>query len=165
MVTDRSNEGPRDEAALSTRPLDTFPDLWTIGYEGRELGEFLRVLRSRKVKSLVDVRELPLSRRKGFSKSSLYAALAEEGINYLHLRALGSPRDLRHLYRAGGSRDEFMSEYSDYLSRQDDSLRILMAMIATCTLAIMCVESDYRDCHRSVIGQRLANRGLQVGHL
>jgi uncharacterized protein (DUF488 family) len=159
-------QGFREERATdSAGPLEPPPDLWTVGYEGRELAAFLELLHERNIESLIDVRELPLSRRRGFSKSSLGDALSRAGIQYIHLRALGSPRALRHRYKAGGERSAFMADYSAHLSRQQEALSILIALVATTTLAIMCFENDYRDCHRSVIGQHLADSGLQVGHL
>src|SRR3982751_5880304 len=75
--------------------------IFTIGYEGTTVAEFLAALQAAGVKRVIDVRALPLSRRPGFSKTSLKNALAEEGIEYLHLKALGTPADGRSAARAG----------------------------------------------------------------
>src|SRR5438093_11909085 len=75
--------------------------IFTIGYEGATVGEFLDALREAGVERLIDVRALPLSRRPGFSKSPLRAALAEAGIEYVHLKALGTPAEGRAAARAG----------------------------------------------------------------
>src|SRR3954447_15665830 len=65
--------------------------LFTIGYEGRELDEFLAALANAKVDRLIDIRELPLSRRRGFSKTPLRTALEGAGIEYVHMRSAGNP--------------------------------------------------------------------------
>ena len=65
--------------------------IFTIGYEGATVGEFLAALQDAGVERVIDVRALPLSRRPGFSKSPLGAALEEAGIDYVHLKALGTP--------------------------------------------------------------------------
>src|SRR3954465_10147645 len=75
--------------------------IFTIGYEGATVGEFLDALREAGVERLIDVRALPLSRRPGFSKSPLRAALEEAGIEYVHLKALGTPAEGRSAARAG----------------------------------------------------------------
>src|SRR5207237_10033602 len=75
--------------------------IFTIGYQGATVGEFLAALRQAGIEQVIDVRALPLSRRPGFSKSPLRAALEEAGINYVHLKALGTPADGRAAARAG----------------------------------------------------------------
>src|SRR3990170_89756 len=75
--------------------------IFTIGYEATTMGEFLAALASAGVERVIDVRALPLSRRPGFSKSPLRAALAEAGIDYVHLRALGTPAAGREAARKG----------------------------------------------------------------
>jgi uncharacterized protein (DUF488 family) len=75
--------------------------IFTIGYEGTTVGEFLAALKAAGVQRLIDVRAVPNSRRPGFSKTPLRNALAEAGIDYVHLRALGTPSDGRGAARAG----------------------------------------------------------------
>ena len=78
--------------------------IFTIGYEATTMAEFLAALNEAGVERVIDVRALPLSRRPGFSKSPLRAALAEAGIDYVHLKALGTPADGRSAARAAGRR-------------------------------------------------------------
>src|SRR5215213_9849417 len=75
--------------------------IFTIGYEGATMGEFLGALQIAKVERVIDVRAVPNSRRPGFSKTPLRNALAEIGIDYVHLRALGTPAAGREAARAG----------------------------------------------------------------
>src|SRR4051794_19801554 len=79
--------------------------IFTIGYEGTTVPEFVATLKSAGVARVIDVRALPLSRRPGFSKSPLKAALEEVGIEYLHLKALGTPPEGRAAARAGRHSD------------------------------------------------------------
>ena len=79
--------------------------IFTIGYEGATVGEFLAALQQAGVKRVIDVRAVPNSRRPGFSKTPLRNALAETGIDYVHLRALGTPADGRAAARAGRQKD------------------------------------------------------------
>ena len=75
--------------------------IFTIGYEGATVGEFVDALQKAGVERVIDIRALPLSRRPGFSKTPLRGALAEAGIEYVHLKALGTPADGRAAARGG----------------------------------------------------------------
>ena len=126
--------------------------LFTIGYEATTMGEFLDALKSAGVRRVIDVRAVPTSRRPGFSKTPLRNALAEIGIDYVHLRALGTPSDGRAAARAG---------------RQDDLERIYAAqlelpeaMVAAEQMrelanekpsALLCYERDPAACHRTLL--------------
>src|SRR4051794_37749713 len=79
--------------------------IFTIGYEGTTVPDFIATLKCAGVERVIDVRALPLSRRPGFSKSPLKAALEQAGIEYLHLKALGTPPDGRAAARAGRHSD------------------------------------------------------------
>ena len=79
--------------------------IFTIGYEGATVGEFIAALQSAGIERVLDVRALPLSRRPGFSKSSLRASLEQSGIEYIHLKALGTPSEGRTAARAGRHAD------------------------------------------------------------
>src|SRR5262245_54449358 len=79
--------------------------IFTIGYEATTMAEFLAALKGAGVERVIDVRALPLSRRPGFSKSPLRAALNEAGIDYVHLKALGTPADGRSAARDGRQED------------------------------------------------------------
>ena len=128
--------------------------LFTIGYEGAQLADFLATLACHRVSVVVDVRELPLSRRKGFSKNRLAAALATVGILYRHERALGAPRDIRHRLRDGGNLVTYFRGFERYLSTQAVSLE---DVAETCmgNVALLCFERDYTMCHRSSVAREL----------
>ena len=87
----------------------------TIGYEGRQLDEFIAELVGRRVEVVFDVRENAISRKPGFSKRRLGEALAVAGIEYRHLSSLGNPRSNRDAFRAGepAARDVFLRHLDD----------------------------------------------------
>lgn len=141
------------------------PRIWTIGYEGRDPKDFVAALRDAKVQRVVDVRELPLSRKVGFSKASLARGLEAAGIAYTHLRALGTPRPIRHALKSGGDVETFRRDYRQHAEGQPDALRELEALAAKERCAMLCVEADAAVCHRGVLAEMLEARGWRVTHL
>ena len=141
-------------------------ELRTIGYEGRSLERFLDRLGAASVTLLVDVRELPLSRRRGFSKRGLASALEQAGIGYRHLRALGAPRPLRRAYRDSGDFETFAAAYRAHLAGQWEALAEVAAEAACGGVALLCFEADAERCHRSLIASALCRDAeLRVRHL
>ena len=137
----------------------------TIGYEGKTIEQFLAELSSAGIRQVIDVRELPLSRKNGFSKGALARHLREAHILYRHIPELGSPRGLRHVYKNGGSSEKFMEGYSSHLDKNRDSFEMMRGLALGLQSAILCFEKDYRDCHRRVLAERLASEGFRLNHL
>jgi uncharacterized protein (DUF488 family) len=143
-------------------------ELMTIGYEGLSPVEFFGILRRCKVSTVVDVRELPISRRKGFAKSALAAGLAENGIKYTHVPALGCPRDVRHAYREDGDWQQYTRRFKAYLETRLSALEELSELLGKERCCLLCFEEDYNFCHRRFIAERVAafvNSALRVFHL
>ncbi len=139
--------------------------LYTIGYEGSNVADFLATLRAVGVTTLLDVRELPISRRKGFSKSALGEALRAAGIAYQHERLLGSPRNVRHRLKATGDMTAFLSDYEVHIAQQAGLLDDLAATLSG-NVALMCYERDSRHCHRRVVARELGRRfGIEPRHI
>ena len=139
----------------------------TIGYEGRAQHDVLRLLSEARVELLVDVRIRAQSRKPGLSKTSLAAGLGEAGIDYLHLRDLGTPLEIRAEYRAKDPAAK--DHYCAYL-REDDAAQVALTELARLVgerrVAILCFEHDPRTCHRMVIVEELAHlHGIDVEHL
>lgn len=144
------------------------PTLFTIGYEQHPSpAALIKELRAAGVRRLVDVRELPLSRRQGFSKAALGAALGRAKIEYLHVRALGNPKQYRALYKVGKIR-EGEKRYRAHLHNGSYSALIELGESlrgsATC---LLCFEESHEECHRAVIVEALQERidKLKVVHL
>jgi uncharacterized protein (DUF488 family) len=125
----------------------------------------LGVLKRARVALLLDVREIALSRRKGFSKSALSQALATAGIDYRHERTLGSPKEIRHQLRADGDYSRYFRDFREYLASQRKLLDHLAAELSG-TVVLLCYERNPAECHRSVVAQALASRAkTSVHHL
>ena len=131
-------------------------NLFTIGYEGALLADFIRSLISNGIDTLIDVRELPLSRRKGFSKSSLSATLNKHGILYIHNRALGAPKPIRNRLRETGDYSTYFRQFNSYLETQTAVLEKLVMDSAKSAVVLMCFEKDPAECHRSAVARELA---------
>jgi len=141
--------------------------IYTLGYEGAALPDFIRTLKDTGVSLLLDVRELPQSRRPGFSKRALSAALADVGIAYRHVRQLGDPKPGRDAARRGAM-EEFRSIFNAHLNLEasQKALQEVAQEANAETVVLMCYERAPRDCHRSLVAQRLVNfRSFQVVNL
>lgn len=144
---------------------DRLSGLATIGYEGVSLAAFLATLKAAGVTLLLDVRELPSSRRKGFSKTPLSQALSKSGIGYQHERALGAPRHIRHRLREDGDLKRYFADFREYLATQDGLLDELARPLSGC-VALLCFERHPSECHRSVVAAALARRTARaIEHL
>ena len=142
--------------------------LCTIGYEGSSPAAWLDTLRAHSVQVVVDVRDLPLSRRRGFSKSALQESLGESGLEYVHVRALGNPKELRQALKTGLPFDDFARTFTALLDDRDDALDLVAALSLDKRVCLLCFEEDPAHCHRSLVADRLAamsNGALEVEHL
>ena len=134
--------------------------LSTIGYEGKTVEEFLAQLEGAGVELVIDVRAVAASRRPGFSKTAMAAALRERGIDYLHLRALGTPKPGREAARKGRIA-EMRAIYDTQLQTPEAELAMEQAHSAASERhsALLCFEAEAGCCHRAVVAERLAARG------
>ena len=136
----------------------------TIGYEGANVDDFLATLDAIGVDLLLDIRELPISRRRGFAKTALREGLASVGIEYRHEPRLGSPKTIRNQLRDDGNYQKFFKDFERYLGKQSDLLKKLAEELQG-TVALMCYERDYLTCHRSSVATALSGlTGLKPKH-
>ncbi|MBR0551518.1 DUF488 family protein [Stakelama marina] len=126
--------------------------IFTIGYEGATVDELIGTLRSAGVKRLIDVRALPLSRRPGFSKTALGAALGEAGIDYRHLKALGTPKEGRDAAKKG-DRVTLEAVYAGQLDLPEAQVQAaqMRELAAEMPTALLCYERDPCMCHRTLL--------------
>jgi uncharacterized protein (DUF488 family) len=126
--------------------------IFTIGYEATTVPEFVAALRKAGVERVIDVRALPLSRRPGFSKSGLKAALAESGIEYLHLKALGTPADGRAAARARRHSD-LERIYAGQLELPEAIAQgaLMIELARERPTALLCMEREPAHCHRTLL--------------
>ena len=130
-------------------------NLFTIGYEGTRLEDFLTTLRAANIDLLVDVREIPISRRRGFSKTAIGQALEASGICYRHEKQLGSPKTIRHKLREDGNYARFFKAFEQHLAKQRSLLQMLTKELKG-NVALMCYEKDHDSCHRNLVAAALS---------
>ncbi|MFL9841811.1 DUF488 domain-containing protein [Sphingomonas sp. ST-64] len=126
--------------------------VFTIGYEGATMDSFLAALERAGVEQVIDVRQLPLSRRPGFSKTPLATALGERGISYVHLKALGTPKPGRDAAKKG-DRATLEAVYSGQLELPEAQAAAarMRDLIAQKPSALLCFERDPCLCHRTLL--------------
>jgi uncharacterized protein (DUF488 family) len=128
------------------------PAIYTIGYEQATQAAVIDALKGAGVEVLADIRYLPLSRRPGFSKSSLKAAVEEAGIEYRHFKQLGTPAHGRSAARRG-DHAELSRIYAGQLELPEAMAQMgeLRETAAGQRVALLCYERDASECHRALL--------------
>lgn len=142
--------------------------LCTIGYEGYATSDWISTLLRHGVEAVVDVRDLPLSRKPGFSKSQLTRSLAAVDIDYVHLRALGNPRPYREALHNGLDFGTFSGMFLSLLDEQKPALEQVLDQATIKRVCLLCYEEDPDRCHRSIVAERVRSMDaerLEVVHL
>jgi uncharacterized protein (DUF488 family) len=136
--------------------------LFTIGYEGRTQDEYLALLTGAGVTLLADVRRNPISRKKGFSKSTLAQGCASVGIRYEHLPELGIASEKRKNLATQVDVDALFAEYQrDWLPAQGATLAKICAWIeAGERVALTGFEREPGQCHRHCVAEALGGSEL-----
>ena len=141
--------------------------LYTIGYERASVAAFLAALHRQGVEHVIDVRDLPLSRRAGFSKTALANALADVGIAYSHLKPLGTPPEGREANR----RRQWPAFWAIVHARLQSpealaALARAVNLAAAAPSALLCFEADPCICHRLRVGQLMCeSHDFELRHL
>ena len=133
--------------------------LATIGYEGSTLDEVIGRLKEARVELVVDVRAVASSRRAGFSKTLLAGSLKAAGIDYLHLRPLGTPKAGRQAARAGRTA-EMRAIFETHMAEPEAQLALAQAteLAMARPVALLCFEADAGGCHRAIVADRIRER-------
>ena len=142
--------------------------LFTIGYEGRDLDTFLDCLAQNGIECLLDVREVAYSRKKGFSRTALAKALEMKGIRYVHLKDLGSPGALRDELKSGGDYGKFFRGMEEHLATQRETIAEAHSHAVQMRCCLMCYEKLAAMCHRKIVARKIKQHdgnGLEVKHL
>ena len=117
--------------------------LFTLGYEGLDLAAFAALLARHGVETVVDVRQLPLSRKPGFSKQALRHELQQAGFGYTHIGALGCPRPVRDAYKHDRDWARYTEGFMRHLGQQQSAIGELAALARTTRCALLCLEADF----------------------
>jgi uncharacterized protein (DUF488 family) len=142
-------------------------DLLTIGYEGCTIDDVLATLCTARVGLLIDVRAVPLSRKPGFSKRQLAAGLDVQGIRYLHLQALGTPKAGRNAVRAGHP-ERMVPIFHAHMEGDRPQIELAQAidLSRTARVCLFCFERNPAHCHRHILAEMITARtGQPISHL
>lgn len=131
----------------------------TVGYEGARLDDFVATLQEVMVDVLIDIRDVPVSRKRGFSKRALSDALRAVDIDYIHMRKLGDPRPGREAARRGDI-EEFQRIFRSHLAENStqEALQEAVEIAQSARACLLCYERQHACCHRSIVAEAMAER-------
>jgi uncharacterized protein (DUF488 family) len=140
--------------------------IYTLGYQGLSLDEYISLLKEHPIRLVIDVRAVAWSHKPGFAKSAMQSGLRDSGIDYLHLQSAGNP------FRKDEDGENVMMKYRAYLQKHPEPLdrievEIQQASKNNESICLTCFEKAPQDCHRSIIAEQLLTRNprLHVIHL
>ena len=139
----------------------------TIGYEGSTIEDFIATLTLADVRVLIDIRDVPVSRKRGFSKKALSMTLEGAGIGYVHLRDLGDPKPGRDAAKRGDMQT-FERIFRTHLegSAAQKALEQAISIASGERVCLLCFERDHSGCHRAIVAEEMAGReAFQIRHL
>ena len=143
-------------------------ELFTIGYEGTDIDTFIANLKRHAIDCLLDVRELPISRKRGFSKSALAERLESEDITYVHLKELGAPKAVREELKLRRDYRVYFRKIENYLAGNKGYVDKAYAYVKKDRCCLMCFELIAATCHRKVVAKKikeLDGNGLRVRNI
>ena len=142
--------------------------IFTAGYEGTTIDAFFYTLLLYGVQKIIDVREIPISRKKGFSKNAFKLEAEKRHIEYFHLKQLGCPKEIRHAYREHRDWQRYLQDFIPYLKTQKEELIHLLEVAKQDTICLVCFEADANFCHRLCVVEavnELSNYRFEIIHL
>ena len=143
--------------------------LFTTGYQGQSIKEFINKLLASKINAIVDIRENPVSRKPGFSKNKLQKKLNVAGIDYYHFQELGTPKPLRNFLVMSQNYDRFFEEYSQFLPEFQDALDDIVEIgSSNKRICLLCFEKDPHLCHRQIVAKVISlytGKEIEVIHI
>lgn len=140
--------------------------IFTIGYEGASVESLIQTLVNLEIDVLADVRELPLSRKKGLSKKALSQKLNEAGIEYIHFKELGDPKPGRDAAKSGDFAT-FETIFYNHMEKPEtqSALEKLLSVASRYQTCMLCFERCASTCHRSIIADHALSSGFEVYNL
>jgi uncharacterized protein (DUF488 family) len=143
--------------------------VFTTGYENSDIEAFITKLRKHRIRTVIDVREIPASRKPGFSKNKFKEHLNSSHIEYVHVKELGSPKPLRDKLKEDKDYSFFFIEYGKYITTKLDIVRKLYKDIICREMScLVCFEREPMQCHRKVDAEKIKEidgNGLTINHI
>lgn len=140
--------------------------IFTIGYEGLDIGRFLSLLDEHDINTVVDIRELPLSRKAGFSKKALANMVRLSGLEYVHMVDLGCPKAVRNQYREDANWKRYTEGFLKHLKMQKNAIAQVSQLASSSNCVLLCYEADFKFCHRAMVSNAIREYcGADVVHI
>lgn len=141
--------------------------IFTIGYEKKEIGQFINLLKENRIEVLVDIRSIPYSRNSSYAKKILEKTLQNNGLEYLLKKELGSEKNIRIKVKSDGDYEYFFAEYEKSLIEKSDIIRKLVELAKIKTICLLCYEADFNRCHRKSVAKAIAEMDskFEIVHL
>jgi len=135
-----------------------------MGYEGETPEGFLQRIQDEGITTVIDVREIPLSRKNGFSKTNLKNSLDKYGIKYYHYSQLGSPSSLRKMLRENGDYLTFFKDYRKYIRKKKGLVNEVAQLVANNgkNSTLLCFEKHSDLCHRSIVASEILRLNSKI---
>lgn len=133
--------------------------IFTVGYEGVSIEKFVRELCGKKIHRVIDVRRNPISRKPGFSKTSLCSKLKEAGIDYVHIPELGIHSSLRKSLQTDDDYSALFTHYEEHiLPNVTEKITEAITLLEEMPSALLCFEGDPQHCHRTRLAHYIADK-------
>jgi len=131
--------------------------LYTVGYESATIDDFVATLKAVGIELVIDVRDYPLSRKKGFSKNKLHEILEANDIAYIHLKGLGDPKEGREAARSGDHK-RFLLVFNKHMKTHmaQTDLQTAIGLAHGRTSCLLCYERKPEECHRTIVAEAIA---------
>ncbi|MEW6623421.1 MAG: DUF488 domain-containing protein [Bacillota bacterium] len=142
--------------------------VYTIGYEGQTTEGFIEKLHTNSIQTIIDVRQKPVSRKKGFSGKTLEHILSKNDIKYISCKELGVPKNIREVIQKEKNLLTFTNEYERILETKIDIVKDLINHIYKERCCLLCFEKKYSECHRSILAwniKQIDGNGMRIKHL
>ncbi|RJQ31747.1 MAG: DUF488 domain-containing protein [Actinobacteria bacterium] len=145
-----------------------FNTLFTVGYEAKSIDYFSQAIQESNIPVLIDVRNVAISRKPGFSKTKLASCLNENNIEYLHIQDLGAPKPIRSRYYQDRNFNAFKKAYLKHLNSTSGSLSKIIEILKEKSACLLCFEQSAQECHRSIVAEEIVKQTkgrVKIEHL
>ena len=150
---------------IEQRPKKAEPGFFTIGYEKKDLDQFLNALVSNNIDLLIDIRRNPFSMNFIYIKDTLMKKLKDVGIDYLHIPELGIESEERKNLNTKADYEELFAKYQQVLPLKEVYINRIIELGTTKKIALLCFEADYDFCHRREVAKVIKSKKHEVINL
>ncbi|MBI2136586.1 DUF488 family protein [Candidatus Woesearchaeota archaeon] len=150
---------------IEQKLMKSLPGFFTIGYEGKDIDQFLNALVGNKIELLIDVRRNPFSMNFAYIKDALQKKLKNLGIDYLHIPELGIESEERKNLNTKADYEELFAKYRQTLPLKEVYITRIIELGTTKRIALLCFEADCNFCHRGEVAKVIKSRKHEVINL